>query len=88
MSSPDIHPSFFTVAVGNALSSMKNVNLLPAFYNENEKFRFVNKFLLPAAAVILAFLFSFSGYKYTNYSKLSTQVPLKQIKNEKCVKKY
>ena len=80
---PDIHPSLFTIAVGNALSSMNKVNILPAFYSENEKFRFVNKFLLPAAAVILAFLFSFSGYKYTNYSKLSTQVPQEQIKNEK-----
>ena len=78
-----IHPSLFTIAVGDALSSMNKVNILPAFFSENEKFRFVNKFLLPTTAVFLAFLFSFSGYKYTNYSKLSIQVPQERIKNEK-----
>ena len=83
MSSPDIHPSLFTVAVGNALSSMTNVNLLPAFYNENEKFRFVNKILIPAAAVILISLLTFSGYKYSNYTQLQIQVPLSHSNNKK-----
>jgi len=80
--SPDIHPSLFTVAIGDALSSMNSVNLLPAFFNENEKFRFVNNIFLPAAAVLLVSLLTFSGFKYSKYAELKRQVPSIRLNNE------
>ncbi|MEC7876250.1 MAG: AAA family ATPase, partial [Pseudomonadota bacterium] len=65
--SADAHPSLFTIAIGNALSSINRVTLLPTYYQENEKFRIINKTIIPAAAIFIVFLLSFSGYKYSYY---------------------
>ena len=49
---------------------------MPAFYKENEQFRFVNKVFFPAAAVIIAFLLSFSGLDYNQYKQIEKDIPL------------
>jgi len=71
----DAHPSLFTIAVGNSLASINRVTLLPTYYHENEQFRFINKIIIPATAIIMVFLLSFSGYKYSNYLELKNQIP-------------
>mgnify|MGYP000879581871 CR=1 FL=1 len=82
----DFHPSLFTVAVGNALSSANKVNVLPTFYKENEQFRMINKVFFPAAAVFIAFLLSFSGFKYTGYLQIQNQIPqLHSSNNDICM---
>ena len=78
----DIHPSLFTIAVGNALSFANKVTLLPSFYEENEKFRFLNKIITPAVSVIMIFFLSFSGYKYSNYVELNNKIPTISASNK------
>ena len=79
--STDLHPSLFTVAVGNALSSVDKVNLLPSFFEENEMFRKINKVFFAVAASIVVSLLSFSGLHYNKYAEIQKQIPSLQAEN-------
>ena len=77
------HPTQLTTAIGSALDLSKTVNVLPSTLKQNELFRWINRISLPAAALLMVFLFSKTGLTTINYNSLTSQIkPLEQETND------
>lgn len=78
-----VHPTQLTTAIGSALDLSKTVNILPSIFKQNELFRWINRVSIPAAILLIVFLFSKTGLTTINYNSLNSEIkPLEQETND------